>query len=65
MDTSDLVAKRLQESLDNAMERSMSHMKFDREFVEAIVTLLVQRKEEFGDMKAKLDGMKVRSLLYS
>lgn len=61
-ETSDLVARRLKESLENAVERSMSHMKFDREFVDAIVTLLEQRKEEFADMKAKLDGLKVRPL---
>lgn len=60
-DTSDLVAKRLQEALDNAADRGAPHMKFDREFVEAIATMVEQRKEEYLDMKKKLDGLKVRS----
>jgi hypothetical protein len=59
-DTSDLVAKRLQEALDNAADRGAPHMKFDREFVEAIATMVEQRKEEYLDMKKKLDGLKVR-----
>lgn len=60
-DTSDLVAKRLQEALENAADRGAPHMKFDREFVEAIATMVGQRKEEYLDMKKKLDGLKVRS----
>ena len=59
-DTSDLVAKRLQEALENAADRGAPHMKFDREFVEAIATMVDQRKEEYLDMKKKLDGLKVR-----
>lgn len=60
MDTSDLVARRLQEALENAADRGAPHMKFDREFVEAIATMVEQRKEEYLDMKKKLDGLKVR-----
>ena len=59
-DTSDLVARRLQEALENAADRGAPHMKFDREFVEAIATMVGQRKEEYLDMKKKLDGLKVR-----
>ena len=59
-DTSDLVGRRLQEALDNAADRGAPHMKFDREFVEAIATMVEQRKEEYLDMKKKLDGLKVR-----
>ena len=59
-DTSDLIAKRLQEALENAADRGAPHMKFDREFVEAIATMAVQRKDEYLDMKKKLDGLKVR-----
>ena len=59
-DTSELVAKRLQEALENAAGRGAPHMKFDREFVEAIATMVEQRKEEYVDMKKKLDGLKVR-----
>ena len=58
-DTSDLVGRRLQEALDNAADRGAPHMKFDREFVEAIATMVEQRKEEYLDMKKKLDGLKV------
>ena len=58
-DTSDLVARRLQEALENAADRGAPHMKFDREFVEAIATMVGQRKEEYLDMKKKLDGLKV------
>jgi hypothetical protein len=58
-DTSDLVARRLQEALDNAADRRAPHMKFDREFVEAIATMVGQRKEEYLDIKKKLDGLKV------
>ena len=59
-DTSDLVGRRLKEALDNAADRGAPHMKFDREFVEAIATMVEQRKEEYLDMKKKLDGLKVR-----
>ena len=59
-DTSDLVARRLQEALENAADRGAPHMKFDKEFVEAIATMVEQRKEEYLDMKKKLDGLKVR-----
>ena len=58
-DTSDLVAKRLQEALENAADRGAPHMRFDREFVEAIATMVEQRKEEYLDTKKKLDGLKV------
>ena len=58
-DTSDLVARRLQEALENAADRGAPHMKFDREFVEAIAAMVGQRKEEYLDMKKKLDGLKV------
>jgi hypothetical protein len=58
-DTSDLVARRLQEALENAADRGAPHMKFDREFVGAIATMVEQRKEEYLDMKKKLDGLKV------
>ncbi|KAF9792592.1 hypothetical protein BJ322DRAFT_995743 [Thelephora terrestris] len=63
-DTSDLVAKRLQEALDNAADRGAPHMKFDKEFVEAIATMVEQRKEEYLDMKKKLDGLKRASQQY-
>jgi hypothetical protein len=43
-DTSDLVARRLQEALENAADRGAPHMKFDREFVEAIATMVDSEK---------------------
>ncbi|KAF9650640.1 RhoGAP-domain-containing protein [Thelephora ganbajun] len=63
-DTSDLVARRLQGALENAADRGAPHMKFDREFVEAIATMVEQRKEEYLDMKKKLDGLKRASQQY-
>ena len=46
---------------DNAAERNTPHMKFDREFVEAILMLVQQTKEDSMDLKHKLDGFKVRT----
>ena len=34
-------------------------MKLDSEFIEAIIMLLDQHKEDYVDMKRRLDGMKV------
>jgi Rho-type GTPase-activating protein 1/2 len=59
-DTSDLVRRRLQEAVADSSERGAPYVKLDPEFIGAIVMLLDQRKEEFLDMKRKLDGMKVR-----
>lgn len=59
-DTSDLVRRRLQEALQESTDRGAPYVKLDAEFIGAIIMLLDQRKEEFLDMKRKLDGMKVR-----
>ncbi len=58
-DTSELVRLRLQEALADTNGRGSTHVKLDVEFVGAIMTLLEQRKEEYDDMKRRLDGMKV------
>ncbi|KAJ3524199.1 hypothetical protein NM688_g8603 [Phlebia brevispora] len=63
-DTSDLVRARLQEAVADAKERKASHVKFDSEFVDAIVMLLDRQKEDYGDMKRRLDGMKRASQQY-
>ena len=59
-DTSDLVRRRLQEALSESTDRGAPYVKLDAEFIGAIIMLLDQRKEEFVDMKRRLDGMKVR-----
>ncbi|THH00751.1 hypothetical protein EW026_g1829 [Hermanssonia centrifuga] len=63
-DTSELVRLRLQEALADTNGRGSTHVKLDVEFVGAIMTLLEQRKEEYDDMKRRLDGMKRTSQQY-
>ncbi|GJE94429.1 RhoGAP-domain-containing protein [Phanerochaete sordida] len=63
-DTSDLVRRRLQEALNESIERGAAYVKLDPEFIGAIIMLLNQRQEEFVDMKRKLDGMKRASQQY-
>ncbi|KAF7793948.1 hypothetical protein EIP86_005072 [Pleurotus ostreatoroseus] len=63
-DTSDLVRARLQEALSDVKERKSTHVKLDSEFIEAIIMLLDQHKEDYGDMKRRLDGMKRASQQY-
>lgn len=63
-DTSDLVRRRLQEALNESIERGAAYVKLDPEFIGAIIMLLNQRQEEFIDMKRKLDGMKRASQQY-
>ena len=58
-DTSDLARRRLQEALSESTDRGAPYVKLDAEFIGAIILLLDQRKEEFLDLKRKLDGMKV------
>lgn len=58
-DASELVKQRLQEAVVVAVERGSSHVRLDVEFVDAILKVLNQRKEEYNDLKRKLDGLKV------
>ena len=59
-DASDLVTRRLQEALHEASKRGAMHVNLDKEFVQAILMVVEQRKVENAEMKGKLDGMKVR-----
>ena len=58
-DTSDLVRNRLQEALADAKGRCATHVKLDADFVAAIVMLLERNKEDYNEIKRKLDGIKV------
>ncbi|KIP11643.1 hypothetical protein PHLGIDRAFT_63457 [Phlebiopsis gigantea 11061_1 CR5-6] len=63
-DTSDLARRRLHEALSESTDRGAPYVKLDAEFIGAIILLLDQRKEEFLDLKRKLDGMKRASQQY-
>ncbi|KDQ55860.1 hypothetical protein JAAARDRAFT_133451 [Jaapia argillacea MUCL 33604] len=63
-DSEELVSKRLQEVLLDANERRASHIKLDKEFVEAILSVMNRRKDEHTEMKGKLDGIKRASQQY-
>lgn len=64
-DTADLARRRLQEALAESTERGAPYVKLDAEFIGAIIMLLDQRKEEFLDLKRKLDGMRVSVVFYA
>lgn len=65
LDTSDLVRRRLQEAVGEATNRGATHVKLNMEFINAILMLLEQRKDEYNDMSRRLDGMKVRHSHYA
>lgn len=58
-DTSELIRRRLQEALKDCQERGANYVKIDTEFLGAIMMLVDQQREDFQDIKRKLDGMKV------
>ncbi|KAG8891301.1 hypothetical protein FRC01_014779, partial [Tulasnella sp. 417] len=60
----DLVGRRLRESLTDSTERGLTTVKFDREFVEAIVRALDSTKEKAIDLKGQIDTMKRTSQQY-
>ncbi|KAG8970902.1 hypothetical protein FRC05_011670 [Tulasnella sp. 425] len=60
----DLVARRLREALTDSNERGLTNVKFDREFVEAIVRSLDGTKEKAMDLKGQIDTMKRTSQQY-
>ncbi|KAH8107975.1 RhoGAP-domain-containing protein [Cristinia sonorae] len=64
MDSGDLVKQRLQEAVSDANSRGVAHVKLNLEFVDAILELLDQRKQQMGDLKKKLDGFKRASQQY-
>lgn len=55
----DIIARRLRETIQDARDRGATHVKLETGLIEATVSLLCQRQEEFNDMKQKLDGAKV------
>ncbi|THH15660.1 hypothetical protein EW146_g4855 [Bondarzewia mesenterica] len=57
-DATDLVTRRLHEALHEASKRGAMHVNLDKEFIQAILMLVEQRKVENAEMKGKLDGMK-------
>ncbi|KAA1471697.1 RhoGAP-domain-containing protein [Dentipellis sp. KUC8613] len=63
-DASELVTRRLQEALHEASKRGAMHVNLDKEFVQAILMVVEQRKVENAEMKGKLDGMKRASQQY-
>jgi hypothetical protein len=58
-DTSALVTRRLQEALADADERGAQQLKFDKIFVQAIMSTMEYRSKTYADLKTKFDGMKV------
>ncbi|THH33248.1 hypothetical protein EUX98_g894 [Antrodiella citrinella] len=64
LDAGHLVKQRLQEAVSDANARKVSHVKLNLDFVDAILMLLDQRKDEVNDLKKKLDGMKRASQQY-
>lgn len=62
-DSSYSVTKRLQDALQDAARRGTPQITFDQEFVQAVVMIIEQRRDENAKMKGRLDQIKVRSLL--
>lgn len=58
-DSSDIVVRRLQESLCDAKDRGAQQLKLDIVFVEAILRNMEQKKAEYSDLKGNFDGVKV------
>ncbi|KAG8911677.1 hypothetical protein FRC00_006022, partial [Tulasnella sp. 408] len=62
--SAELVGRRLREALKDSNERGLTNVKFDREFVEAIVRSLDSTKEKAIDLKGQIDTMKRTSQQY-
>lgn len=56
---SDVVVRRMQEALHDSRDLGVTYVKLPTELVEATLTLLHHRQEEWREMKRKLDGVKV------
>ncbi|KAI6040203.1 RhoGAP-domain-containing protein [Pisolithus marmoratus] len=56
--------RRLQELLADANERGSLHLRFNRSFVEAILSAMEQRHMEYNDLKSHYDGTKRASQQY-
>ncbi|TCD61700.1 hypothetical protein EIP91_008029 [Steccherinum ochraceum] len=64
LDAGELVKQRLAEAVADATARGVTHVKLNLEFVDAIVMLLEQKKQEMGDLKKKIDGSQRASQQY-
>ena len=62
LDHSVAVMKRLQDALQDTARRGMTQITLDQEFVQAVVMMIEQRRDESSKMKGKLDSIKVRPL---
>jgi hypothetical protein len=61
LDPSYAVAKRLQDALQDAARRGTTQIALDQEFVQAVVMMIEQRRDENAKMKGRLDHIKVRT----
>jgi len=62
LDPSYTVTKRLQDALQDAVRRGVTQIALDQEFVQTVVMMIEQRRDENGMMKGRLDHNKVRTL---
>ena len=62
LDHSAAVMKRLQDALQDTARRGITQITLDQEFVQAVVMMIEQRRDESAKMKSKLDSIKVRPL---
>ena len=60
LDPSHAVIKRLQDALQDSARRSTTQITLDQEFVQAIIMMVEQRRDENVQMKGRLDHIKVR-----
>jgi len=58
-DTTEIVARRLKEAINDAQESGATSVKIDREFLEMVYMAVLSGKERLGEMKGKVDGMRV------
>lgn len=59
VDQTAAVMKRLQDALQDTARRGMTQITLDQEFVQAVVMMVEQRRDENVKMKSKLDQIKV------
>jgi Rho-type GTPase-activating protein 1/2 len=59
LDQAAAVMKRLQDALQDTARRGMTQITLDQEFVQAVVMMVEQRRDENAKMKSKLDHIKV------
>ena len=59
LDQAAAVMKRLQDALQDSARRGTTQITLDQEFVQAVVMMIEQRRDENAKMKSKLDHIKV------